>query len=65
VDYLSDMVPERTKEVDMATQAAKPIERWTANPRALVVSILKGETPVEKVEDWILLGPQVHRHSFS
>ena len=37
----------------MATRAAKPIERWTANRRgALVVSILKGKTSVEEVEDW-------------
>jgi hypothetical protein len=43
VDYLYDMVPERTKKTEMAAQAAKPIERWTANPRvALVVSILTG-----------------------
>lgn len=60
------MAPERTNEVEMATQAAKPIERWTSNQRVVsVVSILKGETSMEKVEDWILLGPQVHRHSFS
>ena len=47
------MVSERTKKTEMAAQAAKPIERWTANPRgALVVSVLKGETSVEEVEDW-------------
>lgn len=60
--YLYDMVPERTKETEMAAQAAKPIERWTANRRvALVVSVLKGETSVEEVEDWrenVLLGAE-------
>jgi hypothetical protein len=54
VDYLYDMVPERTKETEMAAQAAKPIERWTDNPRvALVVSTLKGETSVEERVNFI------------
>jgi hypothetical protein len=56
------MVPELTKETEMATQTAEPIERWTANRRvALVVSIVKGETSVEEVEDWrenFLLGAE-------
>lgn len=62
MDYIYDMVPERTKEVEKAAQAAKFIERWTANRRvALVVSILKGEISVEEVEDWrenFLLGAE-------
>ena len=29
--YLYDMVPARTKETEMAAQAAEPIERWAAN----------------------------------
>ena len=52
------------REVDMASESAEPIERWTAKRRvALVVSILKGETSVAEaarthgltvaeVEDW-------------
>jgi transposase-like protein len=53
-----------TEEVAMVSDAAEPIERWTAKRRvALVVSILKGETSVAEaarqhgltvaeVEDW-------------
>jgi hypothetical protein len=43
VDYLYDMVPDRTKKTEMAAQAAKLMERWADNWRvALVVSILTG-----------------------
>lgn len=53
MDYLYDMVEERTNETEMAAQAAKPIERWMANRRvALVISNLAGETSVGDVEDW-------------
>lgn len=39
--------PAWTKEVAMVTEAADPIERWTAKRRVtLVISILKGETSV-------------------
>jgi hypothetical protein len=52
MDCLYEIAPERTKKVEMATPAAKPVERWTANRRiAVVVRILKGETSVER-EDW-------------
>jgi len=65
--------PERTEEVDMASESTEPIERWTAKRRvALVVSILKGETSVAEaarthgltvaeVEEWrekFLLGAE-------
>ena len=58
---LNDIVPERTKKVEMAAPAAKPVERWAANRRiAVMVRILKGETSVEG-EDWrenFLLGAE-------
>jgi hypothetical protein len=62
-----------TEEVAMVSDAAEPIERWTAKRRvALVVRILKGETSVAEaarqhgltvaeVEDWretFLLGAE-------
>jgi len=65
--------PEWTEEVDMATESAEPIERWTAKRRvALVIRILKGETSVAEaarqhgltvaeMEDWrekFLLGAE-------
>src|SRR6185295_18714970 len=65
--------PDWTKEVDMASESADPIERWTAKRRVvLVVSILKGETSVAEaarthgltvaeVDDWrekFLLGAE-------
>jgi transposase-like protein len=68
------MVPERTREVDMADEHDdSTIQRWTAKRRvALVVSLLKGETSVAEaarkhgltvaeVEDWrdrFLLGAE-------
>jgi transposase-like protein len=65
--------PEWTEEVEMASESADPIERWTAKRRmTLVVSILKGEASVAEaarkhgltvaeVEDWrekFLLGAE-------
>ncbi len=41
------MVPQWTKEVEMAQESDDSVQRWTAKRRAaLVISLLKGETSV-------------------
>ncbi len=61
MDCLYEIAPERTKKVEMATPAAKPVQRWTANRGiAVMVRILQGETSVER-KDWrenFLLGAE-------
>jgi hypothetical protein len=57
VDYLYEMVPERAKELEMAAQAAKPIEWWTANRRGAVAKRQRTHLPKSMVSASMLRQP--------